>query len=93
MVFQGALYHVSPEWIPKLILRKSPIVVLYRGGHLQDCKAYSSGKGGENWQNSYEKKKKTIMKAFISRELGGLMIISNELIFHAFLQLFMKKEA
>lgn len=58
MVFQGALYHVSPEWIPKLILRKSPIVVLYRGGHLQDCKAYSSGKGGENWQNSYEKKKK-----------------------------------
>lgn len=48
---------------------------------------------GKLAEQLWKKKKKTIMKAFISRELGGLMIISNELIFHAFLQLFMKKEA
>lgn len=50
-------------------------------------------KEGKTGRTAMKKKKKTIMKAFISRELGGLMIISNELIFHAFLQLFMKKEA
>lgn len=52
MMFQGVWYHVSSEWIPKQIIKKNPVVVLYREGHLQDCKAYIPGKRGENWQNS-----------------------------------------
>lgn len=90
------MYHVSPGWIPEHILKKKPhrlFFIVYGETSREATDKIAKLTVLKKKEKTAEQLREKLMKAFISREVGGLKIISNELIFHPFLQLFMKKEA